>query len=115
MRKECRKERRKHRDNTPELLLNQALLGAVIKQAFSDVKNLKANRKKKREHLGLNYKDQADYRQCKKLINEENRESEDACEFFETNRLERFITSYTLPLSASFLRRKYYELQQKEA
>jgi len=105
MRKECRKERRKHRDNTPELLLNQALLGAVIKQAFSDVKNYAEKKEKGWNNPDATEKEKTEYNNAK-----------DAKAFLTSEkRLERFITSYPLPLSASFLRRKYYELQQKEA
>ena len=105
MRKECRKERRKHRDNTPELLLNQALLGAVIKQAFDDAENYAEKKEKGWNNPDATEKEKTEYNNAK-----------DAKAFLTSEkRLERFITSYTLPLSASFLRRKYYELQQKEA
>ena len=91
------KERRKYRDNTEELGLCYELLGAVIRQAFEDVRCLN-------EYEALAHKGKEDYRgrEIKGLM-----ASKDACRFFETKRLEKFIQNWKLPLNAEYLRLKY--------
>lgn len=101
--------RRKYRDNTEEFMQCMGLFGGVIKQAFDDVRKLKENEK------AVKYADmdkEIKY-QDKKHAKYELLKSKEACRFFETRRLERFITSHTLPLEATYLRRKYKELRKE--
>jgi len=94
------KERRKYRDNTEELINCQALFGAVIKQAFDDVRNFAVNKARGWDNTDPTQEEEQAYK-----------DSRDACDFFKTKRLERFLTSHTLPIDATYLRRKYRELK----
>ena len=97
------KERRKYRDFTEELGLSYGLIGAVIKQAFEDVRSLN-----EQETLAVEGKGLHRGRHTKGL-----QSSKDACRFFETRRLERFIQYWKLPLDAGYLRRKYKQLRRE--
>ena len=106
------KDRRSYRDNNEEMMLSITLLGAVIRQAFDDVANQKENQKRYWNCSGENFKNKYKYRGYKQRLSEEVSASKDACNFFETKRLERFITSHTLPIEPTYLRRKYFNLRR---
>ena len=97
------KERRKYRDFTEELGLSYGLIGAVIRQAYEDVRGLNEY-----EALALKGKGLDRNKYYKGL-----QSSKDACRFFETRRLERFIQYWKLPLDAGYLRRKYKQLRRE--
>jgi len=104
------KERRKHRDYTEEMVLSHALMGAVIRQAFDDVKQLKEVREKLRDINGVDFKHFKSYREYKKVLMEEKRQCLDAVDFFKTKRLDDFIHSNMLEIEPDYIRRKFREL-----
>ena len=105
-------ERRKYRDNTEEMTLSLALWGAVLRQAFEDVERLPVVEDLLSTMKESDYKSRVYYLGLKKSLKEERTECRSACKFFEGERLERFITSHTLPLEPTYIRRKYKELKQ---
>ena len=100
------KERREYRDNTEEYMLNMNLLGAVIKQAYEDVRDFKYNEDNLKDY---GFKSGEAINRLQGNYNA----SKDACKFFESKRLERFISAWRLPLEAGYLRRKYKELRKE--
>ena len=104
------KERRKHRDWTEELMLNYALWGAVLRQAFEDAKQLPETREKLRNMGEIEFKSHKSLNDYKNLLLEELRCGKDACDFFKTRRLDDFITSNMLEIKPEYIRRKFKEL-----
>ena len=107
------KERRKWRDNREEMRNCLALFGAVIKQAFDDVGNRNEIIRMKREFNVGDYKRPKDATHRYNMLKEEYAAGNDAVKFFETKRLERFITSHTLPIDVEYIRRKYKKLRKE--
>ena len=96
-------------DLVSEMTINDyfKLFGYVIRQAYTDVKEYNARKKRIREGIFLDNSNR-----IKAQI--ELRESRDAIDFFESNRLEDFIRTHSLPLDAEFLRNEYFKISPRK-